>query len=115
MDPRVPPIVERLLEHHAPSKILSEIPEEIRQMAEAEARLLLEVIDGLRPPDIMVLANRQIERIAAWAKQEQIRETVEWLKSELEKTSERHAHLRAGLQWAVEVLSTRIDMTEDGK
>lgn len=110
MDPRVPPIVEKLFEHHAPGKPFSEIPAEIRNRAEAEARLLLEVLDGLRPPDIMVLANRQIERVAAWAKQEQLRETVEWLKSELEQTSERYDHLRTGLQWAVEVLSTRVSM-----
>jgi hypothetical protein len=102
--------MEKLLEHHAPSKILSELPPETRAMAEAEAKLLLEVLDGLRPPDIMVLANRQIERIAAWAKQEQIRETVLWLEEEAEDTatSERHGHLTPGLQWAVEVLRTRL-------
>lgn len=109
MDPRIPPIVDKLFEHHAPGKIISEIPGEVREMAEAEARLLLEVLDGLRPPDIMVLANRQIERVAAWAKQEQIRETVEWLKEEVEQTSERYEHLRSGLQWAIATLSARIE------
>jgi predicted RecB family nuclease len=100
--------MEKLLEHHAPSKILSELPPETRAMAEAEAKLLLEVLDGLRPPDIMVLANRQIERISAWARQQQIRETVAWLKEEIELARDQHEHLKTGLQWAVAELSTRI-------
>lgn len=109
MDPRIPPIVEKLFEHHAPGKLISEIPSEIREMAEAEARLLLEVLDGLRPPDIMVLANRQIERIAAWAKQQQLLETIELLREEVNtQNSERFEHLKAGIQWAVELLGSQL-------
>lgn len=112
MDPRVPPIVQELLSRHLPGKIISEIHPAFRKAAEEEAILLLEILDGLRPPDIMVLANRQIERISASARQAQLLDCVEALKQEMQNlehsTSEKYEHLRSGLLWAVNVLSSRL-------
>jgi hypothetical protein len=112
MDPRIPPIVQELLSRHLPGKIISEINPEFRKAAEEEAVLLLKILDGLRPPDIMVLANRQIERVSAWARQEELLRCVEVLRGELqnleESTSEKYEHLKSGLLWAVSILSSGL-------
>jgi len=111
MDPRVPPIVQEILSRHLPGKIISEIHPDLREAAKKEAELLLEVLDGLRPPDIMVLANRQIERIAASARQSQLSDCIAVLKEEMQNlehsTSQQYGHLKSGLLWAIDVLSSR--------
>ena len=110
MDPRIPPIAEELLARRVPGKNISEISHEYLEAAREEATLLLEIIDGLRPPDIMVLANRQIERIAAWAKNERTSEIIEMLTAEENwiTTSEQYEHLIPGLRWTVELLRNRL-------
>lgn len=110
-DARIDLLVERLIGHHVPGKNLSEIPEEVLTIARREAELLFKLLDELRPSDIAVLSSRQVERISAHARLRQRAESIEALKEELEllksETSQKFEHLRSGLLWAVEVLSTR--------
>lgn len=104
-------LTERLLEHHVPGKNISELPEEVVAIARREAELLFKLLDELRPSDIAVLSSRQVERISAHARLRQRAESIEALKEELEllksETSQKFEHLRSGLLWAVEILSTR--------
>lgn len=110
-DARVSFLIERLVEHHVPGKNISELPEEVIAIARREAELLFEILDELRPPDIGVLATRQVERIAAHSRIRQLQDNIETLKSELEplKSSPKFEHLESGLLWAVEVLSNKLD------
>jgi len=108
-DPRIKTLTEALVGLHAPGKSFFDLPTEARDMAIREAEVILEVLDGLRPPDIGTLSERQVEKVTAWAKDRHLQETVEDLKTEVRRlTSERHDHLKAGLQWAIEVLSTKL-------
>ena len=110
-DSRILLLAELLIAEHMRGHDPSDIPESVREVAETEAALLVKLFDDLRPPDIAMLADRQVERVSAAARLRQQSDTIEVLKRELEmlkaETSEKYAHLKSGLQWAIEILTTR--------
>lgn len=107
-DPRIQPLVAGLLEVYVPGKKISEISSEVLEIATDEAVLVLKIIDGLRPPDVQILSERQVERVSASARNQELLKILELLRTELQNSEERHGHLMPGIRWAIETVATRL-------